>query len=61
VISIIALALNLLKIALDAATQNKLADEVITGIQAAIDALVKVQGSPVTYEQLESLRVKPTF
>lgn len=60
-ISIIALALNLLKIALDAATQNKLADEVITGIQAAIDALVKVQGSPVTYEQLESLRVKPTF
>jgi hypothetical protein len=60
-ISIISLVLSLLQTALDAATSNKVADEVIAGIQAAIAALQKVQGSDVTYQQLEDLRIKPTW
>lgn len=60
-ISVIDLVLSLLKIAVDEATQNKVADEVIAGIQSAIDALEKVQGTPVTFEQLESLRITPKW
>lgn len=35
------------------------APEVIADIQAALDAWLKVRGSDVTFQQLESLRVKP--
>ena len=34
---------------------------VVADVQAALDALMKVQGSPVTYAQLEALRVNKTF
>ena len=35
--------------------------KVVADVQAAFDALMKVQGSTVTYAQLESLRVNKTF
>lgn len=60
-ISIISLVLNLLGVALAAAKQNGLASEIVTGIEAAIAELLKVQGTPVTYAQLESLRVEPKW
>jgi hypothetical protein len=37
------------------------ADAIAQNIQAAITSLEAVQGTPVTYAQLESLRVKPTW
>jgi hypothetical protein len=61
VISIIDLVLSLLGTALDAAKQNGVAQEVIAGIEAAINELTTVQGTPVTYQQLESLRVQPKW
>jgi hypothetical protein len=60
-ISVIDLVLSLLASILSTATKNGAANEIITGIQSAIDALVKVQGTPVTYSQLENLRVKPEW
>jgi hypothetical protein len=57
----ISLALNLLKIVLENAKVQGLAAEVVADIQAAVDKLQSVHGTPVTYEQLESLRIKPTF
>jgi hypothetical protein len=35
-----------------------LAEEVVAEVKAALDGLLKVKGSPVTYGQLEGLRVK---
>lgn len=60
-ISIITLVLGLLGSALSAAKQNGVAQEVIAGIEAAIAELTKVQGTPVTFNQLESLRVEPKW
>lgn len=60
-ISIIELSLELLSTTLANLKNSGAAEEVIADVQAAIDALLKVQGSPVTLGQLESLRVKPTF
>lgn len=60
-ISIIELILSLLKIALDAANVNGLAAEVVVAIQNAILELEKVRGTPVTYGQLEALRIRPTW
>ena len=34
---------------------------IVADIQAALDALLAVQGTDVTYSQLESLRVQDTF
>jgi hypothetical protein len=34
---------------------------IVADVQAALDALLKVQGTPVTYAQLEALRVNKTF
>jgi len=34
---------------------------IVADVQAALDALLKVQGTTVTYSQLESLRVQKTF
>lgn len=34
---------------------------IVADVQAAYDALIKVQNTPVTYSQLESLRVQKTF
>jgi hypothetical protein len=60
-ISIIALVINLLGSVLTAAKQNGLAAEVVADLEAAVASLEKVQGTPVTFDQLESLRVKPTW
>ncbi len=60
-ISIIELVLSLLKVALDAAQINGVASEIVVAIQNAILELEKVRGTPVTYGQLESLRIKPTW
>jgi len=60
-ISIIELVLGLLSTIIPQLTKNGAAPEVIADVQAAIDALLKVQGTPVTYAQLEGLRVKPTW
>jgi hypothetical protein len=35
--------------------------QIVADVQAALDALMKVQGTDVTYAQLESLRVQKTF
>jgi hypothetical protein len=60
-INVISLVLTLLGGVLASAKANNVAQEVIQGIEAAIAALAKVHDTPVTYEQLESLRVKPQW
>lgn len=60
-ISIIDLVLSLLSAVIPQLVSNKAAPEVIALIQSAIDSLNKVQNTPVTYSQLEGMRVKPTF
>ena len=61
---IIQLSLSLLQLVLGNLKQNSsIANlETITqGIEAAIANLQAVQGTPVTYQQLESLRVEPKW
>ncbi len=60
-ISIIELVLSLLGMALTSAKANSVAIEIVAGIEEAIKALEKVQGTPVTYGQLEGLRIKPQW
>ena len=60
-LSVIELVLSLLSTTLAQATQSKLPEEVITGIEDAIASLNAVQNTPVTFAQLESIRVKPSF
>lgn len=60
-ISILDLVLRLLNIALEAAHANEVSIEVVTGIQNAIAELEKVRGTPVTFGQLENLRIKSTW
>jgi hypothetical protein len=60
-ISAISLALAILESVLSAAKVNNVALEVVQGVEAAVNALKKVQGTPVTYGQLESLRVSPKW
>ena len=55
--TLISLVLALLQSVLEAAKVGGVAPEVIANIEAAIASLLAVQGSPVTYEQLEGLRV----
>lgn len=38
-----------------------LPSNLVTDLQAAIDALQKVHGTAVTFEQAEALRTKPTW
>lgn len=57
-ISIIALVLNLLGTALASAKIAGLPAELIAGLENAIAELTKVQGMPVSFQQLENLRVK---
>lgn len=51
------LVLALLQSVLDAAKVGGVAPEVIGNIEAAVANLLVVQGTPVTYTQLEALRV----
>lgn len=60
-INVITLVLGLLGNVLAAAKVGGAAPEVVAAIQAAIDALSKVHGSDVTFQQLEGLRVKATW
>lgn len=57
----IKIALGLLKIVLDSAGVQGLAGEVVADVQAAVDKLQSVQGKPVTWQQLDSLRVQPKW
>jgi hypothetical protein len=57
-ISAIALALQLAEQVLLSAKVNGLAATIIADLEAAVTALAKVQGTEVTFEQLEGLRVK---
>jgi hypothetical protein len=61
---IIQLALSLLQVVLGnlkAGTVTSELQTAIAGIQAAITNLESVQGTPVTFSQLESLRVEPKW
>lgn len=62
--SIIQLVLGLLQVVLGnlkAGTVTAELQMAIAGIEAAITNLQTVQGTPVTYDQLESLRVQPKW
>ena len=56
--SLISLVLTLLQSILAAAKIGGVAPEVISNIEAAVANLLAVQGTPVTYAQLEGLRVE---
>ena len=60
-ISIVELVLTLLGTTLANLKGTGAAQEAIADVEAAIAALLKVQGTPVTMGQLEGLRLKPTF
>jgi hypothetical protein len=62
-LNVIDLVLSLLTGVLSQLKGSTAADAVAAaqGIEAAIASLTAVQGTPVTYNQLESLRVKATW
>ncbi len=55
--TLISLVLTLLESILSAAKVGGVAPEVIANIEAAVANLLAVQGTPVTFAQLENLRV----
>ncbi|HTR24676.1 MAG TPA: hypothetical protein VMI10_11885 [Terriglobales bacterium] len=55
--TLVSLALSLLQSVLAAAKVGGAAADVIANIEAAVNGLLKVQGTPVTFAQLEGLRV----
>jgi len=55
--TLISLVLALLQSVLESAKIGGVAPEVIANIEAAVANLLAVQGTPVTYAQLEGLRV----
>jgi hypothetical protein len=55
--ALIALVVSLLQSILGAAKVGGVPAEVVTLIEGAVTNLLKVQGTPVTYSQLEGLRV----
>jgi len=57
-ISAIELALTLAQQVLAAAKINGLTADIIADLEAAVASLEKVQGTDVTFDQLEGLRVK---
>lgn len=57
-INAIDLAILLLQGVLASAGVKGLPQEIIAEVKASLDALLKVKGTPVTFEQLEGLRVK---
>lgn len=60
-INVISLVIMLLQGVLTSAGVQGLPAELIAEVKAALDALLKVRNTPVTFEQLESLRVKPQW
>lgn len=59
--TLISLVLTLLQSILESAKVGGVAPEVIANVEAAVASLTKVLGTPVTYQQLEGLRVKTTW
>jgi hypothetical protein len=62
--AIINLALGLLQVVLSNLKSGSVSDElqvVIDGIEGAVESLQSVKGTPVTFAQLESLRVEPKW
>lgn len=57
----ISLALTLAQSVMNNIKGTSLEATIAADLQAAIASLEKVQGSPVTYAQLEGLRVQKTF
>jgi len=55
--TLISLVLTLLQSILAAAKVGGVAPQVISNIEAAVASLLAVQGTPVTFAQLEGLRV----
>lgn len=55
--TLISLVLALLQSVLASAKVGGLAPDLIANIEAAVTNLMAVQGTPVTFEQLEGLRV----
>ncbi|MFZ3343081.1 MAG: hypothetical protein WA609_09265 [Terriglobales bacterium] len=55
--TLISLVLTLLQSILASAQVGGMAPEVIANIEAAVANLIAVQGTPVTFGQLEGLRV----
>jgi hypothetical protein len=55
--SLISLVLSLLQSVLAAAKVSGSAPDVVTNIEGAVSHLLAVQGTPVTFAQLEGLRV----
>jgi hypothetical protein len=55
--TLISLVLTLLQSILESAKVGGLAPEVVANIEAAVTSLLSVQGTPVTFTQLEGLRV----
>src|SRR5215467_1692636 len=55
--ALISLALTLLQSILSAARVGGIAPDVVANIEAAVTSLLAVQGTPVTFSQLEGLRV----
>ena len=55
--TLVSLVLTLLESVLSAAKVGGVAPEVIANIEAAVSNLMAVQATPVTYAQLEGLRV----
>jgi len=55
--TLISLILTLLQSILSAAKVGGVAPDVIANIESAAASLLAVQGTPVTYQQLEGLRV----
>jgi hypothetical protein len=56
--TLISLVLTLLQSVLTSAKVGGIAPEVIANIEAAVTSLLAVKGTPVTFEQLELLRVE---
>lgn len=59
--TLIQLALALIESVLSQLKSSGAEQAIVADVQAAFDALMKVQGSDVTFAQLEGLRTKPTF
>ena len=55
--TLISLVLSLLQSILAAAKVSGVAPDVIANVEAAVTNLLAVQGTPVTFAQLEGLRV----
>ena len=55
---LISLAITLLQSVLEAAKVTGVPADVVAMLEAAVANLLKVQGTDVTYSQLESLRVQ---